>query len=47
MDQKPGPARSLSGSLERNESGRGMIGGRRERAVQEMVMRRSQGVEER
>lgn len=47
MGQKPGPARSLSGSLERNASGRGIVGGRRERTTHEMVMRRSQGVEER
>ena len=47
MDQKPRPARSLSGSLERNGSGRGIIGARRERTMHEMVMRRSHGVEKR
>lgn len=30
VDQKPGPARSLFGNLERNESGRGMMSHRRE-----------------
>jgi len=42
MDQKPGPARSLSGTLERNGSGMG-ITGRRERTMHEMVIRRSWG----
>lgn len=46
MDQKPGPAKNLSESLERNGSGGRIIGGRRERKMHEMVMRRSQWVEE-